>query len=208
MKVKYLSYEQIAERTQQILKEYKCESTIPVPVEQLIDNILQINIVPFPNLLRNFEINALTSSDLKTIYVDEYLYTNLEPQYRFTLAHEFGHIVLHKYIYEKVSIQRLDDWKRFIIEVDEKEYRKLEIQANNFAGLLLVPQDILARYFISQIRSLGKSFDKAEREKFKRDDYLDLVVDLISHNLASVFLVDHQVVRIRLEKSNLPSKIP
>lgn len=208
MKVKYLSYEQIAEITQQILKEYKFESIIPVPIERLMDNILKINIVPFPNLFRNFEINAFTSSDLRTIYVDEYLYTNLEPQYRFTLAHEFGHIALHKYIYEKVGIQRLDDWKRFISEVDEKEYRKLEIQANNFAGLLLVPEDILGGYFISQIRSLGKSFEKVERENFKRDDYLDLVVDLVSHNLASVFLVDHQVIRIRLEKSNLPLKIP
>ncbi len=208
MKVKYLSYEQIAEITQQILKEYKFESIIPVPIERLMDNILKINIVPFPNLFRNFEINAFTSSDLRTIYVDEYLYTNLEPQYRFTLAHEFGHIALHKYIYEKDGIQRLDDWKRFISEVDEKEYRKLEIQANNFAGLLLVPEDILGGYFISQIRSLGKSFEKVERENFKRDDYLDLVVDLVSHNLASVFLVDHQVIRIRLEKSNLPLKIP
>lgn len=208
MKVRYLSYEQIAEITEQILKGYKFELITPVPIERLMDNILKINIVPFPNLFRNFEINAFTSSDLRTIYVDEYLYTNLEPQYRFTLAHEFGHITLHKYIYEKVSIERLDDWKRFISEVDEKEYRKLEIQANNFAGLLLVPEDILEGYFISQIKSLSKSFEKVEREKFKRDDYLDLVVDLVSHNLASVFLVDHQVIRIRLEKSNLPSRIP
>jgi Zn-dependent peptidase ImmA (M78 family) len=208
MLVKYLSYEQIEERTRQVLKTYGYESILPIPIERLIDNILQINVVPFPNLFKGFEINAFTSNDLKIIYVDEYLYTNLEPQYRFTLAHEFGHIKLHRYIYEQVKIRGLEDWGRFMGEVDEKEYRKLEIQANNFAGLLLVPQVFLDHHFILQIRSLGKSFKRAEMQKLRRDDYLELTMDLIAQNLAPVFAVDPQVIKIRLEKSRLASKIP
>ena len=208
MLVKYLSYEEIEERTRQVLKTYGYESTLPIPIERLIDNILQINVVPFPNLFKGFEINAFTSSDLKTIYIDEYLYTNLEPQYRFTLAHEFGHITLHRYLYEQVKIRGLEDWRRFMGEVDEKEYRKLEIQANNFAGLLLVPQVFLDQQFVLQIRSLGKNFKRAEIQKLRRDDYLELTLDLIAQNLAPLFAVDPQVIKIRLEKSRLASKIP
>jgi Zn-dependent peptidase ImmA (M78 family) len=208
IKVRFLSYDQIAQSTLQILRKYQCESTLPVPIEHIIDNILRINIIPFPRLFADFEINAFVSSDLKKIYVDEYLYTNLDRQYRFTLAHEFGHMTLHRYIYEDIEIKSLEDWRQFRSGVDINEYRNLEIQANNFAGLLLVPQTPLERNFNEQLRSLARSFKKAEVERIKRSDYLQLVIDTISFNLVHVFQVDQQVIRIRIEKSSLATKIP
>jgi Zn-dependent peptidase ImmA (M78 family) len=207
-KVRFLSYDQIAKSALEILKEYGCESIVPIPIEHIIDNILQINIVPFPNLFTDFDINAFVSSDLKKIYVDEYLYTNLDRQYRFTLAHEFGHINLHRYIYTKINIGGLEDWRQFIRGVDAYEYRNLEIQANNFAGLLLVPQSPLERNFNEQLKNLARSFRKAQAERIRRTDYLQLVIDNIAFNLAAIFQVDQQVMRIRIEKSNLATKIP
>lgn len=208
IKVRFLSYDQIAESALEIHKKYGCESRLPIPIEHIIDNILQLNIVPFPNLFADFEINAFVSSDLKKIYVDEYLYTNLDRQYRFTLAHEFGHITLPKYIYAKINIRGLEDWRQFISGVDATEYRNLEIQANNFAGLLLVPRSLLERNFNEQIKNLARSFRKAEVERIRRTDYLQLVIDSIAFNLAPIFQVDQQVIRIRIEKSNLATKIP
>jgi Zn-dependent peptidase ImmA (M78 family) len=208
IKVRYLSYEQIAERALEILKRYRCDGSAPIPIEHIIDNILKVNIVPFPNLFTDFEINAFVSSDLNKIYVDEYLYTNLERQYRFTLAHEFGHICLHNYVYSKIEIRSLDDWRQFISGVDAPEYRNLEIQANNFAGLLLVPQSLLVTYFNDQLKLLSPSFRKAEIERIRRSDYLQLVVDTVAFNLAPIFQVDQQVIRIRIEKSGLAAKIP
>ena len=70
------------------------EEQIPVDVEKLVDVILKINVIPIPSLYRSYEIDAFISNDFKKIYVDEYLYINLESQYRFTLAHELGHMVL------------------------------------------------------------------------------------------------------------------
>jgi hypothetical protein len=52
------------------------------------------------------------------------------------------------------------------------------------------------------------SFRKAEVEKIRRTDYLQLVIDTIAFNLAPIFQVDQQVIRIRIEKSNLATKIP
>lgn len=74
IKVRFLSYEEIARRALEILEQHKLESTLPVPIEHIMDNILRINIIPFPNLFTDFEINAFVSSDLKKTYVDEYLY--------------------------------------------------------------------------------------------------------------------------------------
>lgn len=208
VKARFLSYDQIARIALEILSKYQYESTLPVPIEHIIDNILHINIIPIPNLFTGFEINAFVSSDMKNIYVDEYLYANLDRQYRFTLAHEFGHITLHKYVYAEINIKNLEDWRQFISRVDINEYRNLEIQANNFAGLLLVPQSFLESNFIEQIKSLAKSFKKAEVERIKRSDYLQYVIDTMAFNLAPVFQVDQQVIRIRIEKSNLATKIP
>jgi len=207
-KVRFLSYDQIAQSVLEILRKYQYESILPIPIEHIIDNILRINIIPFPNLFSGFEINAFVSSDLKKIYVDEYLYTNLDRQYRFTLAHEFGHITLHKYVYADINIKSLEDWRQFRSRVDINEYRNLEIQANNFAGLLLVPQSLLESSFIEQLKSLARSFRKAEVERMKRSDYLQYVIDTIAFNLVPVFQVDQQVIRIRIEKSNLATKIP
>ncbi len=207
-KVRYLSYEQIAQKAQETLLKYGYESTLPVPIEHIIDNILRLNIIPFPNLFADFEINAFVSSDMKSIYVDEYLYLNLERQYRFTLAHEFGHIILHKYIYEHINIKRLEDWKQFISRVDINEYRNLEIQANNFAGLLLVPTQHLEHHVIDQLKSFARSFKKAHAENINRNDYLQYVIDTIAFKLVSIFQVEHQVIRIRIERSNLETRIP
>jgi len=208
IKVRFLSYDQIAQSALEILHKYGFESRLPIPIEYIIDNILKLNIIPFPNLLRDFEINAFVSSDLKNIYVDEYLYTNLERQYRFTLAHEFGHMNLHKYIYSNIDIKSLEDWRKFISTVDTDQYRNLEIQANSFAGLLLVPQSLLESAFKEQLKGLARSFKKAGVERMRRSDYLHYVIDQIAFNLAPVFQVDQQVIRIQIEKSNLATKIP
>jgi hypothetical protein len=207
-KVKFLSYEQIAERASDFLKGLKYEGIIPIPIEKIIDRDLKINIVPIPNLFRTFDINAITSSDLKTIYVDEYLYTNLDRTYRFTLAHELGHIVLHRDFYRSIKIKSLMDWKKFISDVEEKEYQYLELQANNFSGLLLVPQNELAAHFELKLKDLKRSKIMRRFEGLNMADYVDLTLKIIAEKLTDVFEVSSRVIRIRMEKSNLVTRIP
>lgn len=207
-KVKFLSYEQIAEQASDFLKKLKYEGIIPVPIEKIIDRDIKINIVPIPNLFRTFDINAITSSDLKTIYVDEYLYTNLDRAYRFTLAHELGHIVLHRDFYRSIKIKGLSDWKRFIADVEEKDYQYLELQANNFGGLLLVPQKELAEHFELKLKGLIRSSIMERFEGLNRADYVDLTLKIIAEKLTDVFEVSSRVIKIRMEKSNLVTRIP
>jgi len=206
--VPYLSYQQIARVAAESLEKIGCKDKLPIPVEHIIDNILKINIIPFPNLFTNFEINAFTSSDLRNMYVDEYLYENLNPQYRFTLAHELGHIILHEKIYANMEMKNLEQWRKFISEVDEISYRHLEFQANNFAGLFLVPGSQLENEFNQQLISQLINVEKSKKQKLKREEYLDWVVDVIALRLGPIFDVDAQVIKIRIEKEGLISKIP
>lgn len=207
-KVEFISYEQIGEKAYETLRKYNYESTIPVPIEKIIEFNLKINIVPFNNLFKTYGINALISSDLKTIYVDEYLFTNINRSYRFTLAHELGHLILHKDYFSQINIKNLTDWKKFIISVDEKKYQRLEIQANHFAGQILVPQNPLINYFNIKLKNLFRKLSKEEIKSFKRDDYIDLIKNIISEKLAAIFEVSDKVIKIRIEKSSLVSKIP
>ena len=64
---------------------------------------------------------------------------NLQTVCGFSFSHELGHFFLHKELYIKFGISSPEDWKDFILNVPENEYRSFEWQANEFAGRLLVP---------------------------------------------------------------------
>lgn len=69
----------------------------------------------------------------------------------FTIAHEIGHFVLHEHILDNKSIvpsfYKLGEginncvMQRSELDVNSEEYRKNEIQANQFAADLLMPRD-------------------------------------------------------------------
>ncbi|MBI4602387.1 MAG: hypothetical protein HY721_10555 [Planctomycetes bacterium] len=84
------SYAQIQSEAATFLARHHLAGTIPVPVEEVIELQLGIDIVPFPGLHRAFDTDGFTTSDLSAIYVEEYVYQNVPTRYRFTLAHELG----------------------------------------------------------------------------------------------------------------------
>jgi len=93
------SYEDLRKKADEFLLKYNPSGDIPVPIEEIVEFDFKINIVPVLGLQREFEVEGFTSGDLKNIYVDEYTYTDRITRYRFTLAHEIGHIVLHRHLY-------------------------------------------------------------------------------------------------------------
>src|SRR3990170_5433471 len=92
------SYEDLRKKADEFLLKYHPSANIPVPIEEIVEFDFRINIVPVLGLQREFEVEGFTSGDLKNIYVDEYVYTDRITRFRFTLAHEMGHIVLHTVI--------------------------------------------------------------------------------------------------------------
>lgn len=78
----------------------------------------------------------------KTILVSNTLQEG-SPRWRFTVAHELGHIVLHsKSILEsniKAIEEYIDDEMAENVNISNKTITRMEIQANSFASLLLLP---------------------------------------------------------------------
>ncbi len=204
-RVNFLEYRYIEEVANKVLLENKLNDSIPIEVERFIDNKLKINIIPFPELKRSSNINAFISINLRNIYIDDYLYSHLEPQYRFTLAHELGHLYLHHYIYD--NVKDLESYIKFQESISEREYGYLEFQADCFAGLFLIPSNHLNEQFERHSREII-NFIKRRFSRSKRDDYIDMAISLISQKLSPIFNVHHTPIEIRIKKLGLDKKIP
>ncbi len=112
------------------------ESALPVDVEFMVEE-LGFDIVPIPNLQRSIEVEGFCTSDFTRIYVDEGVMINTPVRYRFTLAHELGHFVLYKDIYESIKVTSVADWKKMQMALDENSYQRVEFQSPKGDGFII-----------------------------------------------------------------------
>ena len=134
IKAPILSYKDIRSRADLFLARHHPGREIPVPIEEIVEFQMGINIVPLPGLHRDFEIDGFASSDMKDIFVDEFVSSSRPGRYRFTLAHEVGHLVLHKNIYGAETFKTFKQWKEFHNSIPDQEHRWIEYQAYAFGG--------------------------------------------------------------------------
>lgn len=192
-----LKYDDIRGVASKFLKKYHPDENIPIPIEEIIDLHFKINIIPFPDLYKNYQIVGYTWSDLKNICVDEFVYKNRIHRYRFTLAHEIGHILLHRDVLKHRDVDSIADYLDFANSIDEEQRGWFESQANCFAGLVLVPS-----------KSLREKFEEA-RKKIKNKNFSlsdPITRDYISEWISNFFQVSRQTVEIRLVYDGLLPK--
>ena len=199
IEIPYLSYEEICNHANDFLNTYHPSRKIPIPIEEIADLQMGINIIPLPGLHRVLEVDGLILSNLSDLYVDEFVYNSRLGRYRFTLAHEIGHIVLHKNIYAKAKFGNIQEWKDFINSIPDKDHSWLEYHAYAFGGLVLVPGERLielTEYHIKRIRKEGISLS----------ENWDFAWDRVADQLAKDFEVSTQVIEKRLNKDKIRDK--
>ena len=195
-KIPIYSYDDLRKKADDFLRTYNPTGTIPVPIEEIVEFEFNINIVPVLALQREFEVEGFTSSDLKNVYVDEYVYTNYLNRYRFTLAHEIGHIVLHGNLYRVNRFSSIAEWKEFINSMTEEEHGWLEYQGYAFAALILVPRVNLTKHtneWVKRIKGKDISIEKN----------WDFAWELITEHLGKAFQVSSSVIEKRLDKDGI-----
>ena len=160
-------------QAQEILLITKLVNKIPVPVEEIVSKL-------GIKLSKEFDITRLKYSGVirhkdgqTTIWVnslDSFL------RQRFTIAHEIGHYILH-FPFDLVD-QEIEDTPRTLL----KSPIKIETEANNFAGELLMPKkNIIAK---------GKSI---------QSEFPSLSVDKLIEKLAKDFSVSVSAMTVRLK---------
>ncbi len=147
IRVAQLSYEDLRGHADRFLAEHHPPGTIPVPIEQMVEFGLNLDIIPLPGLHAEYELDGFLSGDMTEISVDLYVFESFPSRYRFTLAHEAAHLVLHGDALKEVAPGSIADWKRFVRDLPEADRGWLEWQAYSFAGLVLAPCKPLAELY-------------------------------------------------------------
>ncbi len=191
-----LSYEDLRRRAGDFLRTHNATATIPVPIEEIVEFNYRMDIVPVPGLQDAFEVDGFIASDLKSITVDAFIQERRPARYRFTLAHELGHAVLHRRIFLANRFRRVEDWKRFQRDMDEVDRGWIEWQAYAFAGLILVPAEAL-------VAEYQKAAERVVRRGHSLKDMPDTAQFIIAEWLAKRFEVSAQVIERRLIKDHL-----
>lgn len=201
----FLPYDKLRESANNFLDKYHPSRKIPVPIEEIVEFQLKMDIVPMPGLqelLRDdgHGIVGFTTSDLKEIYVDQAVWQTRPGRYRYTLAHEVGHVFLHAKLYELSHYRSISGWKKFVNAIPVNEHHWFEQQAYGFAGLILVPSDKLEKRVKKHMK---KIYDEVKKRNISGIKDIEPVWDLVYDYTAEDFEVSKEVVHRRIEYDKL-----
>ena len=88
IQIAYISDRDIRARAEAFLAEYHPSGEIPVPIGDIVEFDLGVELLPLPDVERRFGFVAALSNDLRTIMYDENADKKNPPRFRYTLAHE------------------------------------------------------------------------------------------------------------------------
>jgi len=156
MNVPFVSDDQIFHIAENFLKNYNPSNILPVPIESIAEQQLNLMILPIQDLEVQCEVAGSISKDFNAILIDEKTYINQEKRARFTIAHEVGHCVLHKEIFSKANGSYSK--REFVVfqnSLDGTNHKRLEIQAFRFAEEVLCPRQMFSDVVQETIEELG-----------------------------------------------------
>jgi len=194
IEIPYLNKDSIKHNADSFRKKYHGLS-VPVDIEKIVEIKLKIDIIPLPDFRKNSSLEALITSNWKSIYVDKDTYENQDNRLRFSLAHEIGHFLLHKEIYEGLNIKEITDFYRAVEEIPRKQYGYLETQANYFANFLLIPKE-------ESILEKEKLLQKIKNEDIIKKADSKMVNSYLAEQLIHVFEVSAEAIEISLNNLN------
>lgn len=188
------------------LEQYPQHSNIPVKIETIVDNELEINIAPLPGLRDEFDnADAFITSDFTAIYIDQFVYDYRDNRRRFTLAHEIGHMVMHREVYEKLDMRSFDTAIQSISSIPIPIRSRLEGESNEFAGHVLVPSIALTdMHPIHHTMAVDKVLlDYPGLDDIDPATHTWAVTQELIQSLSKRFEVSEITMKIRLERERL-----
>lgn len=179
---------------------------MPVNIEKVLEIKHGIEIIPERELDNN-TYEGFLLSDFSGIMISNKVYSEeaYRKRLRSTLAHEFGHYILHADIIKDMRFETLDDWKLFIQHVDQTNYEWFERQAQEFAGRFLVPIQLLEEFFKSENTELKKMYELKAKE-YSRHEAKEYVIDYVARKFSNIYMVSVKLLSSRIRHDNLWSE--
>ena len=177
---------------------YPTGINIPIDIDWIAESNEKVgNIVPADLLEDKFKVAAVLISKPDAcfdIFVDDNTITYKRARSNFSIAHEFGHIMLHDQVCAKCYTI---DTSILLRNRIAKSYPFIERNANYFAGAILIPRRTIledtARVYEALVQDIG--YDT------------NLIPEKLCSTLARRYAVNFQPMEIRLRELNLHRKI-
>lgn len=148
---------EVKEKVLQTFQMYYSDEklSLPIPIEKIVSSLKNVVLIPYSRYMQDFKITLeelseiLETNDACTYFeansnryiifyndVDMKIYTSY--RYRWSIAHELGHIIL--------GHCQNTNTKLFRNTLSDIEYKSLEEEADWFASYILVPHAIIFKY--------------------------------------------------------------
>jgi hypothetical protein len=126
---------------------------IPLDLISFVELELRMDLIPYDLLKEDFGADAAILADFSGFYIDGEIFDRIDVvrgsqlnRLRFSIAHELGHLILHREHFDTAAISTTDHFLDWLNEHNGRKY-EFEREANEFAGRLLVPVEILRECF-------------------------------------------------------------
>lgn len=177
---------------------YPAGINIPIDIDQIVERNQFVDNVDHIELLEDkFNVAAVLihkPNGRFDILVDEETFDYQHARANFSIAHEFGHIMLHSHVCSDcLTIKDSIALSKRI----KKVYGFIERSANYFAGAILIPRrtfpEDTAKIYEALVKDIGYN--------------TTLIPDKVCSTLAQRYVVNIEPMRIRLKELNLQTKI-
>jgi len=180
------------------LAKYNSDGAVPVPIDEYAEFDLGLSIRPFGNLRKKYGRRGMVFSKKALIVVDAQEMDSDLHGYRFTLAHEIGHLILHRDFIDALDDSNEAALLADLANVGTHEASMMEREASGFAGRVLVPTRALAL----EVEAMRDELLK--KVKLDIADLKEEAHGVLSRSLSHKFDVAPEVVRRRLVEEELP----
>jgi len=176
---------------------------LPLDLVTFVDLELRLDLIPYDGLYRNFGADAAVLADFSGFYIDGETFDMIDRapewrlnRFRFSLAHEMGHLFLHRNVFDAAKIRDLDHYLEWLNEHGGNKYQ-IEREANEFAGRLLVPVEVLKECFETMRVAFNANFG---RHGWINDEDLRAKA---AEQIAPRFGVHHKAITTRFDREGI-----
>lgn len=152
MNIKTITYREYHQIANSFIRQvgFHLKTDLPLDIEQMI-YVAGHHIVPITNLFREFSAKGVLIKKISGFDIgidrNHWMDDNQDLFFRFTLAEELAHILIHAPIYN--GLTTVAEVISFLNDLPDEEYKKLDQQARNVASYLLFPQNLLENFIIN-----------------------------------------------------------
>lgn len=169
-------------------KQFGSDVPIPVDIDYLLESQPGVKLDYIPTLRSDHRTEGMivrdTDSRELTVYIDEWLADTQRNRYRFTVAEELGHIVLHRSLIDQINDE--SDSREL---QNHYQWHTLERNAKRFGAAVLMPPERV-------IRAAEEWYPKlVDAAGFGS---VEAIVKVLTSKLAEEFQVSAGAMRYRL----------